>query len=111
MTAWNRIFGCCSDDTAEVMVAESTISESGGNKLLASLLVNVWQWFQLVLWKFHHITGLLRTGKAGLGGTISEGQCCNLGNFSKMRLSGTLLSGPTLTDVRSGLMPVFQQPE
>ena len=47
----------------------------------------------------------LGTDRASLGGTISEGRCCDLGNFSKMRLSGTRLSGPTLTDVTSGLTP------
>ena len=57
------------------------------------------------------LTGLLKTGRASLGGTISKGQCCDLENFSKMRLSGTWLSGPTLTNVKSGLVPVFQRPE
>ena len=47
----------------------------------------------------------------GLGGTMSEGRCCDLGNFSKIRLSGKRLSGPTLTNARSGLVPVFQRPE
>ena len=57
------------------------------------------------------LIGLLGTGRASLGGTIREGQCCDLRNFCDIRLSGTRLSGPILTNVRSGLAPVFQRPE
>ena len=44
--------------------------------------------------------------KGNTGGAISKSQCCDLGNFSKIRLSGKGLSGPPLTNVRSGLVPV-----
>ena len=33
----------------------------------------------MALQKFHRLTGLLRTGKASLGGTTSEGRCCDQG--------------------------------
>ena len=54
---------------------------------------------------------MLGTAIANLGGVISEGQCCDLGNFSRTRLSGKRLFGPTLAKARSGLVPVFQRPE
>ena len=78
------------------------------------MATNSWQCIvaaQLVLQKFHCLTGLLVTGRASLGETISKGRCCDLGNFSKMHLSGTQLSEPTLTNVKSGLVPVFQWPK
>ena len=46
-TMWDRIFGCCSLIVKRLLTlqkswqARSTFSKSGGNKLLASLLVNV----------------------------------------------------------------------
>ena len=45
------------------------------------------------------------TAIANLGGVISEGRCCDLGNFSRTRLSGKL------SKARSGLVPVFQRSE
>ena len=48
--------------------------------------------------KFHRLTGILGTDRVSLGGTISEGRRCDLGNFSKIRPSGKRLSGPTLTN-------------
>ena len=57
------------------------------------------------------LNSILGTDRVSLGGTMSEGRCCDLGNFSKIRLSGKRLSGPTLTNARSGLVPVFQRPE
>ena len=42
---------------------------------------------------------------------ISEGWCCDLGNFPKIRLSGKRLSKSTLANARSGLVSVFQRPE
>ena len=90
--------------------ARSTSDVSGGNKLLASWLVRALQWLHLALRKFHRLTGILGADRVSLGGTMSEGRCCDLGNFSKIRLSGKRLSGPTLTNARSGLVPVFQRP-
>ena len=44
---------------------------------------------------------MLGTAIANLGGVISEGRCCDLGNFSRTRLSGKQLFGPTLAKVDS----------
>ena len=110
-TAWDRIFDCCSNDIPKYWWARFTSGNSVGNKILACLLVNALQWLHLALRNFHRLIGLLGTGRASLGGTISEGRCCDLGNFSKICLSGTRLSEPTLKNVRSGLVPVFQRPE
>ena len=49
--------------------------------------------------------------KFGWTYSISEGRCCDLGNFPKIRLSGKQLSKSTLANARSGLVPVFQRPE
>ena len=54
---------------------------------------------------------MLDTAIANLGVVISEGQCCDLENFSSIRLSGKRLFGPTLAKARSGLVPMFQRPE
>ena len=53
---------------------------------------------------------MLGTAIANLGGVISEGRCCDLGNLSRTRLSGKRLFGPTLAKATSGLVPVFQRP-
>ena len=53
----------------------------------------------------------LGTARSNLGGVISEGRCCNLGNFLRTRLSGKRLLGPTLAKAGSGLVPEFQWPE
>ena len=42
---------------------------------------------------------------------MSEGRCCDLGNFPKIRLSGKRLSKSTLANARSGLVSVFKRPE
>ena len=75
--------------------------------------VKMWRSLQLhlALRKFHHLTGMLGTATANLGGVISEGRCCDLGNFLRTRLSGKRLFGPTLAKARSELVPVFQRPE
>ena len=51
---------------------------------------------------------MLGTAIAHLGGVIREGRCCDLGNFSRTRVSGKQLFGPMLAKARSGLVPVFQ---
>ena len=61
--------------------------------------------------KFHRLTGMLGTATANLGSVISEGRCCDLGNFSRTRLFCKRLFGSTLAKARSGLVPVFQRPE
>ena len=65
----------------------------------------------MALRKFHRFTGLLGFGWASLGGLISEGRCCDLGNFPKIHLSGKRLSKSTLANARFGLVSVFQRPE
>ena len=50
---------------------------------------------------------MLGTDKANLGGAISEGQCCKLGNVLRSCLSGKRLLVPTLAKAKSGLVPVF----
>ena len=54
---------------------------------------------------------MLGTGMANLGGVINDGRCCNLGNFSRTRLSGKRLSESALAKARSELVPLFQGPE
>jgi len=41
------------------------------------------------------------------GGIMREDQCCDRGNFPRIRLSGRRLSWPTLAKARSGLVPTF----
>ena len=41
---------------------------------------------------------MLGTAIANLDGVISVGQCCDLGNISRTRLSGKRLLGPTLAN-------------
>ena len=110
-STWDRIFGCYSDDIAEVLVGQIHMQRIWWQQTLCKFVGQCIVVAPVGLQKFHCLTGLLGTGRASLGGTISEGRCCDLGNFSKMRLSGTQLSGPTLTNIRSGLVPVFRQPE
>ena len=50
---------------------------------------------------------MLGTDKANLGVLISEGRCCELGNFLKTRLSNKQLLGPRLAKARSRLVPLF----
>jgi len=42
---------------------------------------------------------------------MREGRCCDRGNFSRTRLSGSRLSWPKLAMARSGLVPTFQRRE
>jgi len=42
---------------------------------------------------------------------MSESRCCGHGNFPRIRLSGSRLSWPKLTKVRSRLVPTFQRRE
>ena len=58
----------------------------------------------LALRKFHRLTGMLGTDKASLDGVINKGQCCDLKNFLRTRISGKRLQAKA----RSGLVPVFQ---
>ena len=52
-------------------------------------------------------SGLLRTEQANLGGVISEGGCCDLGNFSKICMTGKRLSESILTNARTWLYLYF----
>ena len=46
---------------------------------------------KLVLAKIPCLIGMLGTNKANLGNVISEGGCCDLGNFSRTHLSSKQL--------------------
>ena len=62
------------------------------NKLRSTMSQESWKQLHLALLKFHRLTGMLGNAIANLGGVISEGRCCDLGNFSRTRLS---VFGPT----------------
>ena len=66
---------------------------------------------QLSLRIFQRFTGLSWTERVSLGGMMSNGRSCDLGNFSRTRLQTRRLSGPMLQKARSGLVPAFQRPE
>ena len=76
---------------------------------MANLFVKALQWLHLALQKFHRLTGMLDMGKANLGDMINNGQCCDLGDFSRTRLSGKRLSESALANARSGFVPLFQR--
>ena len=42
---------------------------------------------------------------------MSEGRCCDRGNFPRTRLSGSRLSWPKLAKAKYGLVPTFQRRE
>ena len=54
---------------------------------------------------------MLGTDKANPSGVISEGRCCDMGNSSKICLSGNRMEGPKVEKAKSGLVPALQQPE
>ena len=45
---------------------------------------NFVKWFQLALWKFYLLTGLVGIGSMGLTGMMTDGLCWDLGKQSRI---------------------------
>ena len=77
---------------------------------IPNLFIKSMKRLYLALQKLHCLIGMLAIDKANLSRVISKGHC-DLKYFSRTRLSGKRLQGPTLAKARSELVPVFQWPE
>ena len=86
----------------------SAVSGGGSCKVAMSVIcLNV---SQFALRKFHRFTGLHAIGAVRHGEEISDGRCCDRGNFSSTRRVGMPVSA-VWANARSGLVSEFQRCE
>ena len=84
---------------------------SGAGRLLVPWLVSLLNLSQSAFRKFHLLTGLQGVGVTNGEYVMSDGLCCDLGNFSSTRRVGSCCASVELTKARSGLVLVFHRPD